>query len=262
MAHFYVLDELVSTSVGERVTLLGNEGRHAATVSRVRVGEILRIGNGRGLMLVATVVTVEKDSVTLEVTAMEVIPPPLSRIVLVQALAKNDRDERAIEACTELGIDAVIPWAAERSISKWEGVKVAKQRSRWAAIVREATKQSIRPFVPEILDYQKAASVAKALSDAHIFVLDPTGDVSLSDVSLGNVALTEGTPTQASEHEPTANPASFALVVGPEGGITPSELAMFRSHGAVIVTVGANILRTSTAGPAALSILSSRLGRL
>lgn len=252
MAHFYLLDELASTAVGEEVALVGAEGRHAATVSRVRVGESLKVGNGRGLMLSATAIAVEKDSVILEVTFLEQCAPPQHRVILVQALAKNDRDERAIEACTELGIDAVIPWAAERSISRWEGPKVIKGRSRWSAIVREATKQSIRPFIPEILHYEKTSAVVKTLEGAVTLVLDPTGDVSLSDISL----------SQESAVDVTAFPRSFALVVGPEGGITPAELSLFRSKGAHIVTLGQNILRTSTAGPAALAILSSRLRRL
>jgi 16S rRNA (uracil1498-N3)-methyltransferase len=252
MAHFYILDELASTAVGEKVALVGAEGHHAATVSRVRVGESLKVGNGRGLMVLATAITVEKDSVTLEVTSVEQYSPSTPRIILAQALAKNDRDERAIEACTELGIDAVIPWAAERSISRWEGPKVVKGRSRWSAIVREATKQSIRPFIPEILHYEKASAVIMTLDGSMILVLDPTGDVSLSDISLAQESLADV----------TALPRSFALVVGPEGGMTPAELSLFRASGAHIVTLGHNILRTSTAGPAALAILSSRLRRL
>lgn len=250
MAHFYLLDELASTAVGEHVTLSGSEGHHAAAVSRVRVGESLQVGNGRGLMLVATAVAVEKASVVLEVTDLRIVDPSAPSITLVQALAKNDRDERAIEASTELGIDAILPWAADRSISKWEGPKVAKSRSRWLAIVREATKQSIRPFVPEILNYEKTSAVIKTLAGQLIIVLDPTGDVALRDVVLHDFESPAGTPRD------------IALVVGPEGGITESELALFRSHGAVIATLGSNILRTSTAGPAALAILGSRLSRL
>ena len=261
MAHFYLIDELVSTVVGELLSLRGSEGRHAATVSRVRVGESLLVGNGRGLIVSATALTVEKDVVTLEVTNVDGIPLPTTRITLVQALAKNDRDERAIEACTELGIDAVLPWAAERSISKWEGPKVAKGRSRWGAIVREATKQSIRAYVPEVLAYEKASVFVKTLAGTQLIVLDPTGDVSLSEMSLAVSAWHDESPSEV--FLPGGAPvASFALIVGPEGGITPSELALLRANGATIATLGRNILRTSTAGPAALAILSSRLRRL
>ena len=261
MAHFYLIDELVNTVVGELLSLRGSEGRHAATVSRVRVGESLLVGNGRGLIVSATALTVEKDVVTLEVTNVDGIALPTTSITLVQALAKNDRDERAIEACTELGIDAVLPWAAERSISKWEGPKVSKGRSRWGAIVREATKQSIRAYVPEVLAYEKASVFVKTLAGTQLIVLDPTGDVSLSEMSLAVSAWHDESPSEV--FLPDGAPvASFALIVGPEGGITPSELALLRANGATIATLGRNILRTSTAGPAALAILSSRLRRL
>ena len=242
MAHFYLLDDLESTTVGARLTLAGSEGRHASTVSRVRVGESLRIGNGRGLMLETTAVQVEKNAVTLEVTTQSHHERPVPAITLVQALAKNDRDERAIEACTELGIDAILPWAAERSISRWEGPKIEKGVFRWQTIVREATKQSIRPFVPTVLNYQKLSGVLHTLAGLQVLVLDPTGEVALGDVALARTDV--------------------ALVVGPEGGITPHERELFTAQGATIVTVGANILRTSTAGPAALAIVSSRLRRL
>jgi len=261
MAHFYLLDELVSTTVGERLSLRGSEGRHAATVSRVRVGESILVGNGRGLIVSATAVTVEKDIVTLDVISVNDVPLPATHITLVQALAKNDRDERAIEACTELGIDAVLPWAAERSVSRWEGPKVAKGRSRWAAIVREATKQSIRAYVPEMLAYEKVSMFVKTLTGTQLIVLDPAGDVSLSDMFLPGSSEQEELPSPVALAD-GARSVAFALIVGPEGGITPSELALLRANGAMIATLGKNILRTSTAGPAALAILSSRLRRL
>ena len=244
MAHFYLLEELVTTTVGDIVVLSGPEGHHASAVSRVRVGETLQLGNGRGLMLVASAVTVEKSQVSLEVIQVRSVAAPSRPITLVQALAKNDRDERAIEACTELGIDAIIPWAADRSISRWEGPKVSKGHARWRAIVREATKQSIRPFLPEILAYEKTSAVITTLAGQLVVVLDPTGDVSLSEIPLDEGA------------------SGIAIVVGPEGGITATERHAFQSNGAVIATLGDNILRTSTAGPAALAILSSRLRRL
>ena len=157
MAHFYLLENLETTHVGALVTLDGSEGRHASTVSRVRVGEKLAIGNGRGLMLGAEVLSTSKDTVELSVTSVELNERESPAIVLVQALAKTDRDERAVEACTELGISAVIPWAADRSVSKWEGPKVEKGLARWAAIVREATKQSIRSFLPEVGPHLKSS---------------------------------------------------------------------------------------------------------
>ena len=241
MAHFYLLESLESTSVGSIVVLDGSEGRHAATVSRVRVGESFALGNGRGLMVTAEVTATTKDTVELRVVSVEQHQESSPKIYLVQALAKTDRDERAVEAATELGIDVVIPWAADRSISKWEGPKIEKGLSRWSAIVREASKQSIRAFVPQVDQHLKTTQLISELSGVHLLVLDPTGSVPLSAVVLDS--------------------RDIALVVGPEGGLSESELLRFSESGATIVSLGHNILRTSTAGPAALAILNSKLGR-
>ena len=241
MAHFYIIESLESTSVGSVITLEGTEGRHAASVSRVRHGEILSVGNGNGLIVSAEAIEIAKDCVKLEVLSIKEHEHSLPRMTLVQALAKTDRDERAIEAATELGIDTVIPWAAARSVSKWEGPKISKGVSRWSAIVREASKQSIRPFIPNVLHPMGINELIPQLADQQVIVLDPTGDTSLGEISV--------------THKP------IALIVGPEGGITEAELNEFRGAGATIATMGSNILRTSTAGPAALAILNAKLGR-
>jgi 16S rRNA (uracil1498-N3)-methyltransferase len=241
MAHFYLLESLESTTVGSTIVLEGPEGRHAATVSRVRVGETLALGNGRGLMVSAEVIATSKDVVELRVESVEQKQEDSPHISLVQALAKTDRDERAIEAATDLGINAVIPWAADRSISQWVGPKVEKGISRWSAIVREASKQSIRAFVPRVEPLLMTSQLPAELSGDHIVVLDPTGNIPLSQVELDG--------------------RNIALIVGPEGGITDAELSRLSDAGATIVTLGTNILRTSTAGPAALAILNAKLGR-
>lgn len=241
MAHFYLLESLESSEPGALVTLDGAEGRHAATVSRVRVGESLLVGNGRGLTVQGEVTAASKDSVTFTVQTVEKFPPNTPQMTLVQALAKTDRDELAIEAATELGVDIVLAWAADRSVSKWEGPKVSKGLARWSAIVREATKQSIRPYLPVVDSHVTTQQLGEKLTGQHILVLDPSGDVAVGSLELDQRDL--------------------ALIVGPEGGITPAEITRFKEAGAQIVTLGSNILRTSTAGPAALAILNAKLGR-
>jgi 16S rRNA (uracil1498-N3)-methyltransferase len=241
MAHFYLIESLDSTSPGDQIALDGSEGRHAATVARVRCEESLLVGNGRGLVIEATVSEVSKDRVSLTVESVTTAPVNTPHITLVQALAKTDRDERAVEASTELGIDVVIAWAADRCVSKWEGPKVEKGLARWSAIAREATKQSIRPHLPRVDSHVTTRQLLAELSGQHIIVLDPTGEVTLGSLELDG--------------------RNIALVVGPEGGISPSELSHFTDAGAHIVTMGSNILRTSTAGPAALAVLNSKLHR-
>ncbi|GAA4666791.1 16S rRNA (uracil(1498)-N(3))-methyltransferase [Frondihabitans cladoniiphilus] len=250
MAHFYLVEELASSTVGSDVVVTGPEARHAVTVSRVRPGESLRVGNGRGLVVEGEVREATGDRLVLVAETVTVHPRPARRLVLVQALAKGDRDELAVQAATELGVDEVVPWAAGRSISRWEGPKVAKGIARWQAIVREATKQSIRAYQPEVSGVASTADLVRRAASATVLVLEPTADAALSSVEIDSTGDVEIDST-----------GDVLIVVGPEGGITPHELEQFRAAGAMAVRLGDSVLRTSTAGPAALAVLSTRLGR-
>lgn len=242
MAHFYLDEELAGANVGDRVSLHGPEARHAVTVSRLAVGETVSIGNGAGLVVTGPIVVAEHTELTIEVAEAVEAPRREPAIFLVQALAKGDRDELAVQAATELGVDGVIPWSAARSISRWEGAKIAKGRDRWSAVVREASKQSLRAWVPDVLDLVTTKQLAKLVSEStRMIVLEPTAAESLSAL-------------QPDERD-------LVLVVGPEGGIAPQELDALAAAGASIVRLGDEVLRTSTAGPAALAALNVKLGR-
>ncbi|WIB12441.1 16S rRNA (uracil(1498)-N(3))-methyltransferase [Curtobacterium sp. MCPF17_052] len=253
MASLYLVDTLDGVAVGGQVSLEGAEGRHAVTVSRVRVGEELRISDGRGTVVAGTVASVGRDSLLLAVATVGVEPAPRLSLTLVQALAKGGRDEMAVQAATEIGVDRVVPWAAARSVSRWDGPKVEKGRARWAAIAHEAAKQAVRSRVPDVVAPVTTAQLAGGAGAAapadgqearrQLVLLEPTASVRLAT------------------WEPPTDVDEIALVVGPEGGIEPSELERLESAGAVRVRLGDTVLRTSTAGPAALAVLQSRLGR-
>jgi 16S rRNA (uracil1498-N3)-methyltransferase len=249
VAHFYLADDMGASdlAVDRVIVLTGQEARHAVTVSRVRAGEALLVGDGRGTVASCTVTSADAQRLELRVGSVEAHPEPSPRVVLVQALAKGDRDELAVQAATELGVDAVIPWQAQRSVSRWEGVKVAKGRERWRAIVREAVKQSIRPRVPEVEELATTKDLVRLAATARVLVLDPTAEARLSRLDL--TAPGDGSATDV------------LLVVGPEGGISPAEVEALRDAGAVPVALGSGILRTSTAGPAALALVNAALGR-
>jgi 16S rRNA (uracil1498-N3)-methyltransferase len=241
VASLYLAPDLTGADVvaGLVVHVTGDEARHAITVARVRVGERISVSDGDGLLALGAVTATDGGVVTVAVESVARHPAPSPELWLAQALAKGDRDELAVQAATELGVSGVIPWAAERSISRWEGAKADKGRERWASIVREATKQSIRPRVPVVEPIATTAALTKL--PGRILVLEPDATMRLTEVELDTERIT--------------------LVVGPEGGIASRELDALTAAGATLVRLGPEVLRTSTAGPAALAVLNARLGR-
>lgn len=241
MSSLFLREDLEGAEVGTRLSIAGAEAKHAVTVNRIRPGQSVKIGNGRGLVATGEVVTATPAELSIEVSAVKFEDRLAPTITLVQALAKGDRDELAIQASTELGVDAVIPWAASRSVSRWEGPKIVKGRDRWATIVREAAKQSIRAWVPEVGELASTKALVACAAESRILVLEPDADRPLTAVA------------------PDDRP--LILVVGPEGGIAPDELAALTGAGAELVRLGDTVLRTSTAGPAALAVLNAILRR-
>jgi 16S rRNA (uracil1498-N3)-methyltransferase len=159
--------------------------------------------------------------------------------VLIQALAKGDRDEQAIEAATELGVDEVVPWQAERSVVIWRGERAVRSLRKWEQIVLAATKQSRRTRIPSVSEPANHQGVIRRIEEATLaLVLHEEAQLSLAGLEL-----------------PTSG--DVVLIVGPEGGISPVELSAFVGAGAVAVRLGANILRSSSAGPAALAVMSA-----
>jgi 16S rRNA (uracil1498-N3)-methyltransferase len=180
--------------------------------------------------------SVSVDSVTQEAN-------PTVCLTIIQALAKGDRDELSIQAATELGCWGVIPWQADRSISKWEGPKIAKSVDRWQTIVSEAAKQSLRVFEPRVAQPINSKQLVSAVADFDlVLVLDPTAEIGLGTFQF------------------VPDVKNVAIVVGPEGGISDHELESLESAGARRFHLGEPILRTSTAGVAAISVIQAKLG--
>jgi 16S rRNA (uracil1498-N3)-methyltransferase len=234
---------LAGLAPGDPVTLDGDEGRHAATVRRIRPGERVDVADGAGVVARCEVTAAGKDRLQLAVTGVEQTPPPSPAFVLAQALAKGGRDEQAVETATELGVDAVVPWQAERSVVRWSGERGERSRRRWEATVREAAKQSRRVRVPVVAPAVTTDGLAARVRDAALaLVLHEAAERPLAGVML-----------------PAAG--EVLVVVGPEGGIADGELEVLTAAGGVAVRLGAEVLRASTAGPAALAVLSASAGR-
>jgi 16S rRNA (uracil1498-N3)-methyltransferase len=247
-AAVFILDPLVIPDFsGGEVVLDGPEGRHAVSVKRLRPGEDIMLTDGRGRYLDGVVKTVEgKDRLVVLGSTVFEEPQEQPRITVVQALPKGDRGELAVETMTETGVDVIVPWAASRCITQWKGERGLKALAKWRATAREAGKQSRRLRFPEVADAATSRQVAALLATADFAA------VLHEDRHYGSEPL--ATAELPAEGE-------IVLVVGPEGGVSPEELALFEEAGAKAYRLGPSVLRTSTAGTAAAALLMGRTGR-
>ncbi|MFD0358834.1 16S rRNA (uracil(1498)-N(3))-methyltransferase [Streptomyces sp. NPDC127110] len=244
-APVFVVEEVPA---GPEFVLDGPEGRHAVSVKRLNPGEDVVLTDGRGRWAEGVVKAAEgKDR--LVVTDLETVleePEPDVRITVVQALPKGDRGEVAVETMTETGVDAIVPWQASRCITQWRGDRGAKSLAKWRSTARESGKQSRRVRFPEVAEAMSTKQVAALLAQADLAVV---------------LHEDRDTPSAALATAPLPEKGSVVLVVGPEGGVSPEELAVFAEAGARPYRLGRSVLRTSTAGTAATAVLLARTGR-
>jgi 16S rRNA (uracil1498-N3)-methyltransferase len=228
------------------VVLSGPEGRHAATVRRLRPGERADVTDGAGLVaecVVAGSLRGGNGGLELTVLARRQEPRPDPAITVVQALPKGDRGELAVEEMTEVGVDRIVPWAAARSVTVWQGARGERSLGKWRLTAREAAKQSRRAWIPEVTGLAATTEVARLAKEAACaIILEPGAAVSLGRLSL-------------------PGSGDLLIVVGPEGGVTDEESAAFQAAGATGCRLGPTVLRTSTAGTVAAAIVLTRSGR-
>lgn len=241
--------------VGQAVVLDGAEGRHAGNALRVRPGEPIRVGDGRGAVADCVVTTTSPGVVEAEVRTRRDVPRPSPEVTIVQALPKSERSELAVELATEAGADRILPWQAERCVSRWTGAKVDKGRTKWANAARAAAKQSRRAFEPEIGDLLDSTALTRLVADetdagARVLVLHEEGAVPFAE------AVSAQAP-EATAPVPGVDglPVRVVVVVGPEGGVSDAELEALTGAGARTVVLGPEVLRTSTAAAVALGAL-------
>ncbi len=234
---------VADAEVGDVIPVLGTEGHHGAAALRLQRGEQVDLVDGAGLRVTGAVDSVGPGSfdVAIESVTTDAAPRPL--ITVVQALAKGDRGESAVEMLTECGADRIAPWAAARSVAVWRGDKADRGTRRWRAVARAATKQSRRSRIPEVTGMVTTSAVCALLQSASLgLVLHEEAAARLSRLTL-------------------PDDGDVVVVVGPEGGITDSELTAFVECGALPVRLGESVLRTSTAGVAATALLMAASGR-
>ncbi|MEV6219020.1 16S rRNA (uracil(1498)-N(3))-methyltransferase [Nocardia sp. NPDC051833] len=239
-ATVFYLDEVPEP--GAVAVLDGPEGRHAATVRRIKVGEPITLSDGRGVLAESEVVAAQKDRLELAVRHRRIAAPVTPRVTVVQALPKSDRSELAVELMTEAGADVIVPWQASRCVSNWEA-KAAKGVEKWRAAAKTAARQSRRAYIPEVTDLHRTRDlielVRKAGADGAIVA-----------------ALHESGAGKFTEL-PLAQASDVVLIVGPEGGLDDAELTALAEAGATNVVLGPTVLRTSTAAAVALGALGA-----
>ncbi len=239
----HLVDSLDGAVAGHLVEVSGDEAHHAVTVRRLREGERVVLTDGLGTSVTGSVASTGKRVFAVRVDTRCVEARPEPAITVVQALPKGERGELAVEVLTEVGVDRIVPWAASRSVAVWKGERAAKSHARWQATAREAAKQSRRAWLPTVSPLASTADLASLVGEADLALVlheDATAPLRAVDV-----------------------PASgrIVVVVGPEGGIAPDELELLAAAGAHGVRLGAEVLRTSTAGVVAVAALLARTGR-
>ncbi len=247
VATLFYVDAL--PDIGELAVVGGDEGFHAATVRRIRPGEQLVLGDGAGVLARCAVEQTGSDSLQARVLDRWQVPPVQPPVTVVQALPKAERSELAIELATEAGADSFVAWQAARCVARWEGARADKGLRRWRTVARAAAQQSRRAYIPSVDGVLSTAALTQRIGD----VVASGGTV---------LALHESAAGQLTDLG-LAQAKSVMLVVGPEGGIAPDELAAVTGAGAVAVRLGPTVLRTSTAAAVALGalgVLTSRGG--
>lgn len=228
---------------GDTVVLAGREGHHAVDVRRSKVGERVDVGDGRGLRLRCQVASVSRGELTLSVLDRVVEAPPVPCVTVAQALIKQDAADRALAGMTEVGVDAVLAWQAERSVVRWSPDRVQRGIRRWQASVAEAAKQSRRAWVPTVTGPATSSDLVEHVRSVDLaLVLDREAKDAVGSVDLAGVG-------------------SLLLVVGPEGGHSDGEAALLTDAGARPVHLGPTVLRSATAGTVATGVLLSRTPR-
>jgi 16S rRNA (uracil1498-N3)-methyltransferase len=237
----HLVPTLAGVAVGDVVTVEGDEAHHAVAVRRLRVGEEVVLTDGSGVSAQGSVGSTGKRVFTLTVGSVARLEPAAPEIVVVQAIPKGERGELAVEVLTEIGTDRIVPWAAARCVGVWRGDRAAKSLAKWRATAREAGKQARRAWLPEVSELVSTAEVEALVEQADLaVVLHESAEIPFTSLSLDGVS-------------------SIVVVVGPEGGLTDEELAALGAGH--VVRMGEPVLRTSTAGVAAVAALLSRTPR-
>jgi 16S rRNA (uracil1498-N3)-methyltransferase len=225
---------------GSTQTLDNDDAHHAIKVLRLKLGEVIKISDGVKKWVSGSIIEISKKELTISISERGDFEEKKPELVLVQAVTKSERNKEMLELAVEAGVDRIIPWQAERSISKWQSDSAQK----WEIGIKEACKQARQVRLPKLMPMLTTAGVVQLLSkDARIIVFHESASEKFTQLQLPESL------------------ASIYLVIGPEGGISQSELSIFENGGSKIVRLGETVLRSAHAGFAAISAVQTKLGR-
>ena len=231
----------------EKLGIRGERFHYLARVLRLGAGDSLQVFDGKGRTFAAQVRSIGTDELELELAPAR-IAAQAPTIVLIQGLPKGEKLDWILQKATELGVASIAPVAMQHCVAKLRPSQVEHRHQRWQKIAEEAARQCGRADVPRILPYQPLSESIRHLSPGtRLFVLDerePSVRLGQGLVSLGDAD------------------APLALIVGPEGGVHPSELRELLESGGRSVSLGRRILRTETASLAALAVVLHVTGDL
>lgn len=237
---------------GPRLTLTGPEHRHIGLVLRARPGDTLTLFDGAGGEVEAEVVRVERTETELALGERRAVAGPAVSLTLLCAVPRGPRMDFLVQKTSELGVARIVPVVTERSVARPDAEGADGKRARWEKIAREAARQCGRADLP-IVD--PPVALAEALASPSLparrlglFVWTELGS---AERSRSLRAAVEGT-----------EPAATALLVGPEGGFAPAELAVARAAGFEAVGLGERILRVETAAIVAVALVAGAYGML
>jgi 16S rRNA (uracil1498-N3)-methyltransferase len=260
---FHILPEHWRADV---LRLVHDEARHCAQVLRHQVGDEILVFNGAGDEADCRIAEVKKGEIKLECLSLRHLPAPPFRIILAAALIKNEAWEWLVEKATELGVSDIRPMIVEHCVVRLAPEDVHKKHEKWRRILLETCKQCQRAWMPRLHDPKPMREVLK--SGAGFPACTESGDDAKKSKGLTLIAaLTEKTTTireaiRQHREQTGSIPRSTLILIGPEGDFTRAELQSALDHGAIPVTLGANVLRAETAATAAVAVLSEELRAL
>ncbi|OAT82390.1 16S rRNA (uracil(1498)-N(3))-methyltransferase [Desulfotomaculum copahuensis] len=244
MSRFFVAPEQIS---GERVIITGPDVIHISRVLRLGAGDTVTVLDGAGRACRVRLTAAGKDAVEgLIIEEFAAGGESPLRVTLLQGLAKGDKMEMIIQKCTELGVAAVVPLHCRRSVARLEPGKARQRRERWQRVAMEAAKQCRRAVIPRVTEVMSLPEALELIPPDALAVMPYEMEKcrALKQVLRGRAA------------------GEVYLLIGPEGGFEPLEVDLATGRGVIPVSLGPRILRTETAGPAALAMVLYELGDL